>query len=236
MSQKIKYLDAVNKILVKIKSGKKVSFSIRHAGFSLVLHQLIQEYYQNPPSQQVIIRKVLVKSKDLILSYLLPINFQKLEFPLLPIIINRNTLWVNDTIAYDEGDLQIAFLLLKIAIITKDEKLYHLANMMASVSKVKEIQFSSQFLSPDFKTGAIGIALLYQSMYFLTKIELYNQQANDWYVKSKILFENTTIQSSGKVKLDFNRTETLEAFKAYENPQNDAWRRRYFLEYDRYFF
>jgi hypothetical protein len=235
MSQKIKYLDAVNKIFVKIKSGKKIHFSIRRSGFSLILHQLIQEYYQSPSSQQVLIRKALEKSKDLILSYLLPINFQKLEFQLLPITINKNSIWVSDTVAYDEGDLQMSFLLLKIAILMKDEKLYHLTNMMASVSKIKEIQFSSQFLSPDFKTGTMGIALLYQSMYFLTDIELYNHQANDWYAKSKTLFENTTIQSSKKVKLDFSRTETLEAFKAYENPQNDAWRRKYFLEYDRYF-
>ena len=83
MSQKIKYLDAVNKVFVKIKSGKKVHFSIRHAGFSLVLHQLIQEYYQSPSSQQIVIRKVLSKSTDLILGYLLPINFQKLEFGIL---------------------------------------------------------------------------------------------------------------------------------------------------------
>jgi hypothetical protein len=232
MSQKIKYLDAVNKVFVKIKSGKKIHLSIRHAGFSLVLHQLIQEYYQCPSSQQVVIRKVLIKSIDLILGYLLPINFQKLEFQLLPITINKNTIWVSNTIAYDEGDLQMSFLLLKIAILVKDEKLYHLANMMASVSKIKEIQYSGQFFSPDFKSGTIGIALLYQSMYFLTDVEWYNLQANDWYVKSQILFENRAIQSSDKMKSDFSRTETLEAFKAYENPQNDAWRRKYFLEYD----
>ncbi len=235
MSQKIKYLDTVNKVLVKIKSGKKFNFSIRHAGFSLVLHQLVQEYYQCPSSQQVTIRKILLKSTDLILSYLLPINFQKLEFQLLPITINKNTLWVSDTVAYDEGDLQMSFLLLKIAILVKDEKLYHLANMMASASSTKEIQFSSQFLSPDFKSGTIGIALLYQSMYFLTDVESYNLQAHDWYVKSQVLLQNGTIQLSDKAKSDFSRAETLEAFKAYENPQNDAWRRKYFLEFDKRF-
>lgn len=218
------YLSLFTERIKIFQNGGKLEFSLLDLGLCKITHHLIQEYQMttNDVLKQII-KKELRKSVHLILSYMMPINFQKMNFTVFPIEVEGEILRTSDKISYSEGDLQVVFLLLKIAILLKDDKLYFLSNITGSVSIYKEKINKDMISSCDFEHGTIGIALLYQTMYLLTNIKFYSVQADYWYSKSlKILALNPRGQE----------LETVRAFQAFENPENSAWRKFFFLEYD----
>jgi hypothetical protein len=200
----------------------QIEFTLTDTGFCKALHHLIQEYSTANSDRKILIKEKLEVGTQLMLSYVMPIDFKKMDFSLLPSEVVGNVLTIGKKVSYLEGDLQIALLLLKVSKLFKDEKLQLLSNILGAVSKYKEKVNKNDFTSCEFKNGTIGIALVYQTMFFLNKTEFYNKQANYWYEVSKKIFE----------KKPYVNAETTRAFYAFEHPQNDAWRRNVFLEYD----
>jgi hypothetical protein len=226
MSNVSKYLDYCHETISKIKENEEVKFTIHEFGFTNALHNLVQEYDGCDESQRVIIKEVLEKSIDIILSYLMPINFQRKDFILLPTEVVGNLISTNEKVTYSEGDLHIAFLLLKMAILFKNKKLFHLANMIGTVSEYSIENRESDSLTSSFEDGTIGIALVYQTMFFLTKIKFYKQQSEYWYLATKKEF----VDFSSKIA-DNARFNLENAINSFENPENNAWRKKYFLEF-----
>ncbi|MEA5427839.1 hypothetical protein [Arcicella lustrica] len=199
-------------------------------GYNLALHQLIQEYFLSELFQREKIKTTLQKSVNLLWTYLIPLDLSEDDISILPAEFEGDNIITNNIISLYEGELQIALLFVKIAILLQDERLLKKANLIASFSKIKEDRFKEEDLTFDLKSGTIGIALLYQTIYFLTNEKLYLERANYWFEKSeklKQLFlkeKNRTIEQIDK--------ETILAFEAFRNPQDTFWRRFYFLEFD----
>jgi hypothetical protein len=201
---------------------KQIQFTLSDTGFCRALHHLIQEYRIADTDQKVVIRDKLESGIQLILSYVMPIDFKKLNFSLLPSEVMGDMLTIDKRVSYLEGDLQIALLLLKVSKLFKNEKLQFLSNIIGTVSEYKEKVNKNEFISCDFENGTIGIALVYQTMFLLNNAKFYNKQANYWYEISKKIFDANPVINA----------ETTRAFYAFEHPQNDAWRRSFFLEFD----
>lgn len=225
-----KKIDYFNVIFSKIKN-QEISFAMYQSGFCHTLYQLVQEYPKCLPFQKSLIESSLKKSVDFITSYLIPIDFSENNYHIVPIkVLYPNLLKANKKNCYQEGDLQIALLLFRISFVLKDGDLFHLANMIASFSKMRENEDLHETMSIDFKTGTIGVALLYQTIFFLTGLRYYKNQSEYWYLKSKNIQTNLSESLTGVELSDHH--ETQRAFEAFENPQNDTWRKLYFLEYD----
>ena len=224
MSNVSKYLDCCCETITKINENEEVKFTIYEFGFTNALHNLVQEYDGCEESQKIIIKEVLEKSIDIILSYLMPINFQRKDFTLLPTEVEGNLISTSEKVTYSEGDLHIAFLLLKIAILFKNKKLFHLANMIGTVSEYSIENRENEGIKTSFEEGTIGIALIYQTMFFLTKIKFYKQQSEYWYFATQKQKNNLSngINENGQIE---------NAMNSFENPQNNAWRKKYFLEF-----
>jgi hypothetical protein len=220
-----------NELFYEIKNGQEISLAMYEFGFCDTLYQLIQEYPISTSNQKVLIEESLNKSVNIILSYLMPIDLKNKNTSVFPVSVFYNNLLttaLRDT--YIEGDLQISLLLLRISFILKNGNLFSLANMIACFAKTKEKEYTPETMSIDFKTGTIGVALLYQTMFFLTDLEYYKKQAEFWYLNSENGLKNMT-ESMLNINL-INYLETQRAFEAFNNPQNDTWRRMHFLEYD----
>jgi hypothetical protein len=226
MSNNSKYLVYCNELISKIEDNEEVKFTIHEFGFTNALHNLIQDYYDSDDFQKVAIKQVLEKSIEIILSYLMPINFNRKDFVLLPKEVAGNLISTSEKVTYSEGDLHIAFLLLKMSILFKNKKLFHLANMIGTVSKYSLESRENVSLTSSLEDGTIGIALVYQTMFFLTKIKHYKQQSDYWYSATK----QELINASSKIN-DYTLLELKIAIDSFENPDNNAWRKKYFLEF-----
>ncbi|MBB6002509.1 hypothetical protein [Arcicella rosea] len=226
----IEYLDYCHNIVDKLSKGESLLINLNMNGFCQTLHQLIQLYYSSDLSQREEIRQILKRSVAIIWTYLMPLNASEEDSSILPVAFEGDYITTNNIISLYEGELQLAMLLVKIAILLEDECLLKKANLIASFSKIKEDRFKENDLTFDLKSGTIGIALLYQTIYFLTNEKLYLERANYWFEKSeklKQLFlkeKNTSIEQIDQ--------ETILAFEAFSNPQDSFWRRFYFLEFD----
>lgn len=224
------YLDYCDSIVEKLAEGEILHISLNMTGYNLALHQLIQEYFLSDLLQREKIKTTLQKSINLLWTYLIPLDLSEDDISILPAEFEGDNIITNNIISLYEGELQIALLFVKIAILLQDERLLKKANLIASFSKIKEDRFKEEDLTFDLKSGTIGIALLYQTTYFLTNEKLYLERANYWFEKSeklKQLFlkeKNRTIEQIDK--------ETILAFEAFRNPQDTFWRRFYFLEFD----
>ncbi|MCU0467382.1 MAG: hypothetical protein MUF58_02185 [Arcicella sp.] len=227
MNDFTQYLEQCNKIITNIRLGGKAKFTTDESGLCHSLNLLIRKYTVCSASQKAEIKEVLEEGIQVILGFLMPMNFEKMNFTLLPIEVEDKVILIDEKVTYTYGDLQIALLVLRVSLILKNEKLFHLANMIGMVTKYKEEDFSNTNLSADFRTGTIGVALLYQTMFFLTKIAFYDKLSQYWYKKSKELF-----LESNSNNVFFNKDETIEAIRAFETPQNDSWRNTHFLDFD----
>lgn len=226
MSGNSKYLDYCNEIIYRINENEKITFTIHEFGFTNALHNLVQGYHDCDESQRLIVKETLEKSVDLILSYLMPISFQRKDFTLLPTEVVGNLISTSEKITYSEGDLHIAFLLLKVAILLKNERLFHLANMIGTASVYNNENVESDILTSSFEDRAIGVALIYQSMFFLTNIEFYKSQSEYWYSKMKNQLDDFASEI-----LSETLYEIKNAIDSFENPENSVWREKYFLEF-----
>lgn len=221
------YLDYCNSIIEKLTEGGTLPIALNMTGYSLVLHQLVQAYYSGDLSQREEIKDVLKRSVDMFWTYLMPLNMSDDDNSILPVEFEGDTLITSNVISFHEGELQIALLLLKIAIILEDKKLFKAANLVAGFSKIKEDKIKEDTLTFDFKNGTIGIALLYQTIFFLTNENQYLIRADYWYLKSEKLVELFKIKNNNAID-----QETASAFEAFKNPQNNVWRKRNFLEFE----
>ena len=158
----------------------------------------------------------------------MPLNVSDEDNSILPAEFEGDNIIVNNKISFHEGELQIALLLVKIAIILEDKNLFKVANLIASFSKIKEDKIKEETLTFDFQRGTIGIALLYQTVYFLTNENLYLDRANYWNIKSKNLM-NTFLHENANTQIDH---ETIFAFEAFEDPKDSIWRKKNFLEFE----
>ena len=224
------YLHYCNGIVDKLSNGEPLHIALNMAGFSLDLHQLVQSYYSSSSSQKEEIKKVLKRSIDILWDYLMPLDLSDEDNSILPAEFEGDILITNNIISFHEGELQIALLFVKIAIILEDKKLFKSANLIASFSKIKEDRIKEDSLTFDFQNGTIGIALLYQTIYFLTKEHEYLERANYWYAKSeslKLFYLKEKKDSDNQIE-----QETVFAFTAFKNPQDSIWRKNNFLEFE----
>lgn len=224
------HLDYCKTIVEKLSKGESLPIALNMNGFSLTLHQLVQSYYSSDLRQSDKIKGVLKRSVDMLWKYLMPLDLSKEDNSILPAAFEGNDIITTNKISFHEGELQIALLLIKIAIILEDKHLFKAANLVAAFSKIKEDKIEVSTLTFDLKNGTIGIALLYQTIYFLTNESLYLERANYWFVKSEDLM-NSFLRENDDVH---NRIEekTMFAFEAFKNPQNTTWRKENFLEFD----
>lgn len=224
------YLVYCNGILDKLSEGENLHISLNMTGFNLDLHQLVQSYYSSSSSQKQEIKRVLKKSVDILWNYLMPLDLSDEDNSILPTEFEGNILITNNIISFHEGELQIALLFVKIAIVLEDKKLFKAANLIASFSKIKEDKIKEDTLTFDFKNGTIGIALLYQTIYFLTNEHLYSERAYYWYEKSEdlrlVFLEESNVSNS---QIDY---DTFLAFEAFKNPFDSIWRKSSFLEFE----
>lgn len=228
INQEREHLDYCNSIVEKLSEGENLSISLNMTGFSLDLHKLIQLYYSSEVSQRKEIKRVLKKSFDMLWSHLMPLDLSDEDNSILPAEFKGDLIFTNNMISFHDGELQIALLFVKIAIILEDKNLFKAANLIASYSKIKEDRIEENTLTFDFKHGTIGIALLYQTIYFLTNEDFYLKRANYWYAKSEILksfFFKENNDSENQIDQD-----TMMAFGAFKNPQDSFWRKSNFLE------
>jgi hypothetical protein len=226
------HLDYCNGIVEKLSEGEALHISLNMTGFSLALHQLVQEYYSSDSYQKDEIKSVLKRSVDILWNYLMPLDLSDEDNSILPVEFEGDFVITNNVISFHEGELQIALLFVKIAIILEDKKLFKAANLIASFSKIKEDKIKEDSLTFDFKNGTIGIALLYQTIYFLTNESLYLERANYWYAKSESLrmaFLKEKDDSNNQINQD-----TVLAFEAFKNIQDTIWRKSNFLEFEIY--
>lgn len=224
------YLDYCNDIVEKLSEGENLHIALNMSGFSLDLHHLVQAYYSSSFSQKEEIKSVLKRSVAILWKYLMPLNVSDEDNSILPVEFEGDILITNNIISFHEGELQIALLFVKIAIILEDKKLFKVANLIASFSKIKEDKIKEDTLTFDFKNGTIGIALLYQTIYFLTKEILYLERADYWYEKSEDLrqvFLEVSNDSNNQIDYD-----TILAFDAFKNPFDSIWRKNSFLEFE----
>jgi hypothetical protein len=169
INQEREHLDYCNSIVEKLSEGENLSISLNMTGFSLDLHKLIQLYHSSEVSQRKEIKRVLKKSVDMLWGCLMPLDLSDEDNSIFPAEFKGDLVFTNNMISFHDGELQIALLFVKIAIILDDKNLFKAANLVASYSKIKEDRFKENTLTFDFKNGTIGIALLYQTIYFLTK-------------------------------------------------------------------
>lgn len=222
------YLDYCDDIVKKLSKGENLSISLNMTGFSLDLHKLVQLYYSSNLFQREEIKRVLKKSVDMFWNHLMPLDLSDEDNSIFPAEFKGDLVFTNNMISFHDGELQIALLLVKIAIILEDENLFKVANLIASYSKIKEDRIKENTLTFDFKNGTIGIALLYQTIYFLTKEDFYLKRANYWYTKSEILKSFLSKENDdSKNQID---QDTMMAFGAFKNPQDSFWRKSNFLE------
>lgn len=224
------YLDYCNDIVKKLSEGENLHIALNMTGFSLDLHHLVQAYYSSGLSQKEEIKETLKRSVDILWNYLMPLDLSNEDNSILPVEFEGDILITNNVISFHEGELQIALLFVKIAIILEDKKLFKAANLIASFSKIKEDKIEEDTLTFDFKNGTIGIALLYQTIYFLTNEHLYVERADYWHEKSedlKLSFLRKNNNSNNQI--DEN---TILAFEAFKNPFDSIWRRSNFLEFE----
>ncbi len=230
LNQENEYLDYCNGIVDKLSKGEPLHIALNMTGFSLDLHQLVQAYYSSDVSQRAEIKRVLKRSVDILWTYLMPLNVSDEDNSILPVEFEGDILITNNIISFHEGELQLALLFVKIAIILEDKKLFKAANLIASFSKIKEDRIKEDTLTFDFKNGTIGIALLYQTIHFLTKEHEYLERANYWYAKSESL---RLFYLKGKEDSDNQiEQETALAFETFKNPQDTIWRKNNFLEFE----
>jgi hypothetical protein len=224
------YLDHCNDIVKKLSEGEPLHIALNMTGFSLDLHQLVQAYYSSGLSQKEEIKETLKRSVEILWNYLMPLDLSNEDNSILPVEFEGDILITNNIISFHEGELQISLLFLKIAKILEDKKLFKAANLIASFSKIKEDKIIEDTLTFDFKNGTIGIALLYQTIYFLTNEHQYLERADYWYEKS----ENLRLSFLGENKDSINRIDqdTILAFEAFKNPFDSIWRRSNFLEFE----
>lgn len=230
LNRESEYLDNCNGIVEKLSGGEDLHIALNMTGFSLDLHQLVQTYYSSDLFQRGEIKRILKRSVDILWTYLMPLNTSDEDTSILPVEFEGDILITSNVISFHEGELQIALLFVKIAIILEDKKLYKSANLIASFSKIKEDRFKEDTLTFDFKNGTIGIALLYQTIYFLTKEHEYLERANYWYAKSeslKLFYLKERKDSDNQIE-----QETVSAFAAFKNPQDSIWRKNNFLEFE----
>jgi hypothetical protein len=223
------YFYYCNSIVEKLSQGEPLHIALNMTGFSLDLHHLVQSFYSSDLSRRKEIKVTLKKSVDILWTYLMPLDLSDQDNSILPVEFEGDLVITNNIISFHEGELQIALLLVKIAIILEDKKLFKAANLLASFSKIKEDRIKEDALTFDFKNGTIGIALLYQTMYFLTNEYLYFERANFWYIKSESLrffYVKKNRESDNRID-----QETVLAFKAFENPEDTNWRIKNFLEF-----
>lgn len=224
------YLDYCNGIVKKLSEGENLPIALNMTGFSLDLHHLVQAYYSSNFSQKEEIESILKRSVAILWKYLMPLNVSDEKNSILPVEFEGDILITNNIISFHEGELQIALLFVKIAIILEDKKLFKVANLIAAFSKIKEDRIKDNALTVDFKNGTIGIALLYQTIYFLTNEILYLERADYWYEKSKDLrlaFLEVSNDSNNQIDQD-----TVMAFEAFKNPYDSIWRKSNFLEFE----
>jgi hypothetical protein len=232
LSRDSEHLDYCNGIVEKLSEGEALHISLNMTGFSLALHQLVQEYYASDSFQKDEIKSVLKRSVDILWNYLMPLDLSDEDNSILPVEFEGDFVITNNIISFHEGELQIALLFVKIAIILEDKKLFKAANLIASFSKIKEDKIKEDTLTFDFKNGTIGIALLYQTIYFLTNESLYLERANYWYAKSeslRLFFLKENNDSNNQIDQD-----TVSAFEAFKNIQDTIWRKSNFLEFEIY--
>jgi hypothetical protein len=224
------YLDYCNNIVEKLSEGENLHIALNMTGFSLDLHHLVQAYYSSSFSQKEEIKSVLKRSVAILWKYLMPLNVSDEDNSILPVEFEGDILITNNIISFHEGELQIALLFVKIAIILEDKKLFKVANLIAAFSKIKEDKIKEDTLTFDFKNGTIGIALLYQTIYFLTNELLYLKRADYWYEKSedlRLVFLEVSNDSNNQIDYD-----TILAFDAFKNPFDSIWRKSNFLEFE----
>lgn len=224
------YLDYCNSIVEKLSKGESLPIALNMNGFSLILHQLVQSYYSSDSLECEKIKAALKKSVEILWNYLMPLDLSNEDLSILPAAFEGDYVTTNNIISFHEGELQIALLLVKIAIILEDENLFKSANLVGSFSKLKEDKISDEALTFDFKNGTIGIALLYQTLYFLTNENLYLMRANYWYVKSENL-RIDFLKENNESNIQIDR-QTICAFEAFKNPTDTIWRRNNFLEFE----
>ena len=223
-----KYLDYCDDIVKKLSEGENLHIALNMTGFNLDLHQLVQSYYSSSASEREEIKDVLKKSVNVLWGYLMPLDLSNEDNSILPAEVKGDLVFTNNMISFHDGELQIALLLVKIAIVLEDENLFKVANLIASYSKIKEDRIKESTLTFDFKHGTIGIALLYQTIYFLTKEDFYLKRANYWYTKSEILKSFLSKENDDyKNQID---QDTMMAFGAFKSPQDSLWRKSNFLE------
>lgn len=230
INQERELLDYCNSIVEKLSEGESLSVSLNMTGFSLDLHKLIQVYYSSNLFQKDEIKRVLKKSVDVLWSHLMPLDLFDEDNSILPAEFKGDLIFTNNIISFHDGELQIALLLVKIAIILEDKNLLKVANLIASYSKIKEDRIKEDTLTYDFRNGTIGIALLYQTIYFLTKEDFYLKRANYWYAKSEIL-KSFHSKENDDFKNQIDQDTTM-AFRAFKNPQDSFWRKSNFLEFE----
>ncbi|MEA5461126.1 hypothetical protein VB796_18835 [Arcicella sp. LKC2W] len=224
------YLNYCNRILDKLSEGEHLHISLNMTGFNLDLYHLVQSYYSSDYSQQKEIKSVLRKSIDIIWHYLIPLDLSDEDNSILPVEFEGDILVTNNVISFHEGELQTALLFVKIALILEDKKLFKSANLIASFSKIKEERVKEETLNFDFKNGTIGVALLYQTIYFLTHEPEYLERANHWYEKSERL-KLFSLQKKATSNYQIDQ-ETIAAFEAFKNPKDTIWRKNNFLEFE----
>ena len=230
INQENNHLDYCNSIIDKLSEGESLTIFLNMTGFSLDLHKLVQSYYLSDVSQGEKIKHVLKKSVDMLWGHLIPLDLSDEDNSILPAKFKGDLVFTNKMISFHDGELQIALLLVKIAIILKDENLFKVANLIASYSKIKEDRIKDNALTVDFKNGTIGIALLYQTVHFLTNEDFYLKRANYWYVKSEIL-KSFFLKENDDSKNEIDQ-DTVMAFDAFENPFDSIWRKSNFLEFE----
>ena len=225
-----KYLDYCDDIVEKLLKGEKLSVALNISDFNRSLHHAVQSYFSSGVSQRKEIKVVLKKSVDILCTYLIPLDLSKEEISILPIAFEgSNIILISNKISFHEGELPIALLLIKIAIVLDDKPLFKVANLVASFSKIKEDKIKEDTLTFDLENGTIGIALLYQTIYFLTNENVYLQRANYWYVKSEGLL-NSFLKANNDVNNQIDE-KTISAFDAFKSPEDTIWRKKNFLEY-----
>ncbi len=224
------YLDYCDSIIGQLSEGENLHISLNMTGYNLVLHQLIQEYFLSDLLHREKIKITLQKSVNLLWTYLIPLDLSDEDISILPTEFEGDYITTNNIISLYEGELQVAMLIVKIAILLEDECLLKKANLIASFSKIKEDRFKEDDLTFDLKSGTIGVALLYQTIYFLTNEKLYLERANYWFEKSEQLKQHFLKEKN--TSIEQIEQETILAFEAFSNPQDSFWRRFYFLEFD----
>jgi hypothetical protein len=222
------YLDFCNDIVEKFSEGETLHIALNMTGFGLALHQLVQSYYSSGLAQKAEIKRVLKSSVEMLWNYLMPLDLSDEDNSILPVEFESDSIITNNIISFHEGELQIALLFVKIAIILEDKNLFKVANLIASYSKIKEDRIEEDTLTFDFKNGTIGIALLYQTIYFLTNEDQYLTRANYWYIKSENLMM-IFLNDNSNNQID---QEIVFAFEAFTNPTDSIWRKNNFLEFE----